>query len=78
MAAAYQLTQQELEATKKAFSFYDKDNSGKIDAKEFKGLCEDLKENLTDAERAATLKKLDTNGNGVISWSEFIVWWCEA
>lgn len=78
MAAAYQLTQQELEATKKAFSFYDKDNSGKIDAKEFKALCEDLKENLTDAERAATLKKLDTNGNGVISWSEFIVWWCEA
>ena len=60
----------------KAFKDADKDNSGQIDRSELKGalnkMAKDLKrEEITDNDVDAYLKKLDLDSNGTINQKEF-------
>ncbi|KAI9202551.1 uncharacterized protein BJ171DRAFT_600816 [Polychytrium aggregatum] len=61
--------------TQAMFNKYDIDGSGAISTKEFRKLCYDLGYYLSDLELEMDLKLLDANGDGEISYSEFIKWW---
>ena len=57
------------------FQRYDKNNSGKLNEKEFRQLCRDLGYHLTQEEVDLDMKLLDLNGDGRIGYHEFIKWW---
>ncbi len=59
-----------------AFDAYDKDKSGKIDARELGSLAADLNMPfLDDDELAAAVAVLDEDASGLIDKSEFVNWW---
>ncbi|KAI9335950.1 hypothetical protein BDR26DRAFT_936272 [Obelidium mucronatum] len=57
------------------FDRYDHDGSGSISISEFKSLCYDMGYFLTDQELSLDVKLLDVDGNGTLSYDEFIKWW---
>jgi len=57
------------------FNKYDKDESGCIDASEFKYMCMDLGHQLTDEEEKFAVLKIDHTGTGKISYDDFLEWW---
>jgi len=56
----------------KAFKFFDCDDSGTIDAAEFRRVFKRLNVPLTNAEANFLFKKYDENGNGKVEFYEFI------
>ena len=59
-----------------AFAEYDRDNSGRIDAKELAGLAQDLGiPFIDDDELAAAVRVLDADSSGQIDCAEFMSWW---
>ena len=79
------LTPAELRDIKLAFSYLDKDNSKTITAdelkEELKKVKKEIKEKFPDFNPDDILdmvmKKIDTNGDGKITFNEFIVFWIE-
>eukprot|EP01084_Bolivina_argentea_P158307 275778_1 len=57
---------------REAFKFFDKNESGEIDAKELSVIMHGLGASLSDAEIELLIKEADEDGNGVISISEFL------
>ena len=57
------------------FAQFDKDNSGSIDADEMDGLCRVLGIELEAEARKTLLRKLDTDGDGLVSFEEFVAFW---
>jgi hypothetical protein len=57
------------------FNHYDRDRSGRIEASEFARLCDALGADLDEDELAAGLSVVDKNGDGKVSWTEFLPWW---
>ena len=58
-----------------AFSKYDQDMSGFIDASELAYMLDDLGVEVTEERLREAFEMLDTDGNGVISFDEFSSWW---
>ena len=59
------------------FDQYDADKSGSISRSELRSVCYGLGHVLSQEEEALALHRLDTNGDGTISYSEFAAWWRE-
>ncbi|TPX57731.1 hypothetical protein PhCBS80983_g03621 [Powellomyces hirtus] len=57
------------------FDKFDVDQSGTINVKEFRNLCYDMGYFLSDKELTLAIRMLDVDGNGEISYAEFIKWW---
>ncbi|KAI8824298.1 uncharacterized protein EV422DRAFT_315601 [Fimicolochytrium jonesii] len=57
------------------FDKFDTDSSGTINVREFRDLCYDMGYFLSDKELSMAIKLLDVDGNGEISYGEFINWW---
>jgi hypothetical protein len=64
-----------LEQIKKVFDALDSDQSGYIDLNELKAVSKELGRELTDAEIESSIKELDENKDGKISFEEFKHWW---
>ncbi|KAL0581448.1 translation elongation factor EF1B gamma [Marasmius crinis-equi] len=60
------------EEIKQAFKVFDKDGSGSISAAELRHVMESLGERLSDAEIDAMMKEADVDGDGTISYNEFV------
>lgn len=58
-----------------AFSKFDKDGNGTIDAQELATLSKDLGHDLNEEQLAEAMKDLDMNGDGVIDLDEFARWY---
>eukprot|EP01129_Flabellula_baltica_P005296 TRINITY_DN1907_c0_g1_i2.p1 TRINITY_DN1907_c0_g1~~TRINITY_DN1907_c0_g1_i2.p1 ORF type:complete len:125 (-),score=37.40 TRINITY_DN1907_c0_g1_i2:14-388(-) len=62
------------------FTYYDSDNSGSIDKEELKALVDEYstavgKENwITDEKLQVIFSTADTDGDGQITWEEFLNW----
>lgn len=56
---------------KEIFDFFDKDQSGTIDASELVNILQCLGENPIEAEVQDMINALDKDGNGTIDWREF-------
>uniref|UniRef100_K3WPK0 Uncharacterized protein n=1 Tax=Globisporangium ultimum (strain ATCC 200006 / CBS 805.95 / DAOM BR144) TaxID=431595 RepID=K3WPK0_GLOUD len=63
------------ETVRAAFSRYDVDESGSIDAKELRRLIEDLGGVVSARDLKAALRVLDRDKNGIIDFDEFVAWW---
>ena len=57
------------------FGRFDADGSGEIDAGELRALLTSLGKEQSDNELAVALAALDTDGDGSISYEEFLWWW---
>ena len=65
-------TPQDLAALRDQFNAADVDSSGSIDAAEMGNICAELGEKLTSKQLRALIKEVDTNGNGLVEWEEFL------
>jgi len=62
-------------AIKAAFQAIDADGSGRINAKELKGLLDKIGQNdLSDQDKEALLKSMDKDSGGEIDFAEFVEW----
>lgn len=66
-----------LSAIEDVFLQLDKDKSGSIDTTELRDLATMLGETWDDQELREAMRSLDVDGNGTISFGEFIAWWEE-
>ena len=72
MADAEQLTEEQIAEFKEAFSLFDKDGDGTIDAKELGTVMRSLGQNPTEAELNDMINEVDDDGNGNIEFNEFL------
>jgi Ca2+-binding EF-hand superfamily protein len=57
---------------KEIFDYFDKDGSGEIDSDELKDCLKCLGENVVDEEVNDMIAAMDINGDGTISYTEFL------
>eukprot|EP01006_Ploeotia_vitrea_P025819 TRINITY_DN58712_c0_g2_i1.p1 TRINITY_DN58712_c0_g2~~TRINITY_DN58712_c0_g2_i1.p1 ORF type:complete len:1159 (+),score=169.54 TRINITY_DN58712_c0_g2_i1:50-3526(+) len=71
------LTPQERELMRDRFRRHDKDGSGKLDAKELKRFySKALDQDITLAEAKEAISRLDSSGDGKVSFEEFLGMYC--
>jgi len=63
--------------SKGVFQKYDADKSGSISFSEFRDLCTEFGYLLSEEELNIAVKKLDTNGDGHLSYDEFVKFWSD-
>lgn len=68
----YQLTDEQMNEFKEAFTLFDKDNDGTIDSSELGTVMRSLGQNPTELEIAEMIARVDVDGNGTIELPEFI------
>ena len=59
----------------RVFMRFDRDQSGSIDTSELVELLKSLGLQLTDSQLQAAKKLLDPDGDGTITWAEYVKWW---
>ena len=69
---ADQLTEEQINEFKEAFSSFDKDGDGTIATKELGTVMRSLGQYPTEAELQDMINELDTDGNGTIDFPEFL------
>jgi phosphatidylinositol-3,4,5-trisphosphate 3-phosphatase/dual-specificity protein phosphatase PTEN len=57
------------------FKKFDTDMSGQLDVEEFRAMCKEMK--WADKDVEGSLKLLDSDGNGEISFNEFLTWYTD-
>ncbi|KAG2216647.1 hypothetical protein INT45_010787 [Circinella minor] len=67
------ITQEELNSLKQAFSLYDRDSDGGITVKEFGDILKSLNVNGSTEEIESIVKAVDSNRDGCIDFNEFVV-----
>ena len=70
---AVELTEEQIAEFKEAFSLFDKDGDGMITTKDLSSVMRSLGQNPTEAELQDSIQDVDTDGNGVIDFNEFLV-----
>ncbi len=66
------MTKEQVAELKEAFSMFDKDSDGTISSEEFEGVMQALGLLPTKEEVEILLASVDTDGNGVIDFAEFV------
>ena len=69
---AHNLSQEKLIEYRTAFEFYDKDGDGKITLKELGAILRNLGKNPTQKQIEQMFIEIDSDGNGVIDFYEFV------
>lgn len=59
------------------FEQADRDDDGRIDAREFRAVIADLDPGIDDAALEVGFRSVDVDGDGLISFAEFVAWWSE-
>jgi calmodulin len=66
------LTKEQIQEYKEVFAIFDKDGDGEITSKELGTVMRALGQNPSEAIIEEMIKGVDTDGNGVIDWNEFL------
>ncbi len=75
MTETRQIPEEQLAEIKENFSFFDRDNNGEIDVKEFTQLLQVISPNTTTEQGEKGFDLVDQNNDGHIDFDEFISWW---
>ncbi|EDR09945.1 uncharacterized protein LACBIDRAFT_318309 [Laccaria bicolor S238N-H82] len=67
-----QLSKEQIDSYREAFSLFDKDGDGTITAKELGIVMRSLGQNPTEAELQDMVNEVDKDGNGTIDFEEFL------
>ena len=65
-------TDSQITSFQEVFTFYDKDASGNIDRDELASVLQTLGEDVTDAKLDEMVSEVDQDGDGEVSWAEFL------
>lgn len=68
-------SQDKLAEIRKNFDFFDLDESGQMELKEFTKLLKVIEPTSTTEQAEKGFALIDDDHNGVIDFDEFIVWW---
>ena len=68
-------SQEKLAEIRKNFEFFDKDNNGMIEIKEFINLLKVIEPTSTKQQAEEGFNIIDDDHNGIIDFDEFLVWW---
>lgn len=66
------MTEDQIAEFKEAFSLFDRDADGNITTKELGTVMRSLGQNPTEAELREMIREIDTDGNGMIDFPEFL------
>jgi Ca2+-binding EF-hand superfamily protein len=69
------VTTNELTELRQSFDSCDKDADGWINPREFSALLQSLDQDLTEDECLLAFEMTDGDGDGLISFEEFMGWW---
>ena len=69
------LSQEKLLEIRKNFDFFDKDENGLIEIKEFISLLKVIEPSSTKQQAEQGFNIIDDDNNGTIDFDEFLVWW---
>lgn len=72
MEVLHRLSAEEIAKYQQAFSLFDKDGNGKVNAKELGVVMRSLGQRLTEEELEGMIKEADTDGSGTVDFNEFI------
>lgn len=76
------LNDEQKEQIKQAFEISDADHNGFIDLEELRNVLDTLGEEATEENAKKLMKEIDTDGNGLICFTEFreamAAWWKQA
>ena len=70
-----ELDEAQVESIRENFKFFDRDNNGKIDFKEFQELLRTISPESRTQQAAEGFSIIDVNSDGFIQFDEFIAWW---
>lgn len=70
-----QLSQESVEEIKQHFAFFDRDDNGFIDIKEFIELLKAISPGATEEQAVNGFEVVDNNRDGLIEFREFLSWW---
>lgn len=66
---------EELDKLKGVFDRFDKDRNGAIDRNEFADFLAAIGKQMSEEKIDEGFRDIDTDGSGVIEFSEFVDWW---
>lgn len=69
------LTKEHIEEVKEHFDFFDTDNNGQIDIKEFAKLLQTLSPDASEEQIQRGFEWVDSNHDTHIEFNEFLEWW---
>ncbi|TVU45356.1 hypothetical protein EJB05_04856 [Eragrostis curvula] len=69
---AANLTQEQIDALKEVFNFFDKNGDGYITSEELGSVMSSLGQNLSESELQDMIKVVDADCNGTVDFSEFL------
>lgn len=75
MKSKPELSADDRQQLREAFEANDGDNNGAIDFVEFMSMLDGLNAGIDVSKAQTGFATVDTNGDGVISFDEFIEWW---
>ncbi|MEM0910724.1 MAG: EF-hand domain-containing protein [Pseudomonadota bacterium] len=76
-STANPLSQEQVDAIRKDFDFFDLDKDGEINLKEFVELLTILSPKTKASHVEEGFNLIDSNGDGSIDFNEFLAWWQE-
>ena len=69
------LSHESIEEIRENFKFFDRDNNGYIDVKEFIKLLKIISPSTSTEQSVNGFELVDENNDGLIEFEEFIEWW---
>merc|ERR1719201_1501859 len=72
MAAAPELSEEQIAEFKEAFALFDKDGNGSISSAELGTVMKSLSQNPTEEELKDMINEVDADGGGTIDFQEFL------